>query len=149
MNPAPQNHTAHYPIPIVRLIVLDERNRVLILKRKNTTHSPGEWCLPGGKVDYGRTVEEAAMDELFEETSLACTSLTFLFYQDSLPLQPGGMHCINLYFATSVKGAVVLNEESSEYAWIGPEDLPHYPLAFRNEPALRQYWRDKAEETGR
>lgn len=129
-----------YPVPVVRLIVPDTSGCVLILRRHGSSHESGRWCLPGGKVDYGDTVEQTVAKELREETSLECTSSTFLFYQDSLPLGPGKMHCINLYFECRVTGTVVLNDESSESDWIGPNDLDSYKLAFRHDEGLRQYW---------
>ncbi len=134
------------PVPVVRLIVTDGQNRVLILKRQNTTYGDEAWCLPGGKVDYGKTVTEEVVTELREETSLECTSMRFLFYQDSLPPEPGKMHCINFYFECTASGAVVLNQEASEYAWISAENLKHYNLVFGNDAALRQYWQQKGEE---
>ena len=129
-----------YPVPAVRIIVADESGRVLILKRAETEYAPGQWCLPGGKVDYGVTVEQAARRELKEETALECTDAQFLFYQDSLPLEPGKMHAINLYFECTAKGTVTLNEESTDSTWIGPAALEDYSLVFRNDLALRQYW---------
>lgn len=135
-----------FPIPVVRLIVKDDQGRVLILRRANSAHATGDWCLPGGKVDYGDTVEESAMRELEEETSLMCHSLRFLFYQDSLPPELGEMHCINLYFECEASGNPVLNEESSGYAWIGPSDLKDYQIAFRNDLGLLRYWEEKEKK---
>ena len=129
-----------FPVPVVRLIITDPLGRVLIMKRDSTSHAKGGWCLPGGKVDYGETVADAVAKELCEETSLRCRSADFLFYQDSLPPQRGEMHCINLYFKCEVEGELSINEESSEYAWIGPEDLEKYPIVFRNDLGLKRYW---------
>lgn len=129
-----------FPVPVVRLIVADSDGRVLIVKRESTSHAKGGWCLPGGKVDYGETVAQAAAKELQEETSLTCTAIHFLFYQDSLPPQPGRMHCINLYLKCETQGSLSLNEESSAYAWIGPEELKKYPMAFLNDLGLKRYW---------
>ena len=131
---------AIYPIPVVRIIVPDKAGNVLILRRKNTVYSDGQWNLPGGKVEYGATVENEVRKELMEETALDCTSMRFLFYQDSLPLKPGDMHCINFYFECAVKGSLRLNDESSKFYWIGPEDLKNYQLAFRNDEGLQKYW---------
>lgn len=50
------------------------------------------------------------------------------------------MHCIHLYFECTVAGTIVLNEESSEFAWIGQSDLKNYDIAFRNDLALLRYW---------
>lgn len=128
---------------MVRLIIPDEEGKVLILKRTHTSHSEGSWCLPGGKIDYDQTVEQAIIKELKEETSLNCTSLRFLFYQDSLPKIEGDMHCINLYFECTVSGDIALNEESGEFAWIGQGDIDKYDIAFRNDEALIRYWKEK------
>lgn len=132
-----------YPVPIVRLIISEKTGRVLILKRAETSYGLGAWCLPGGKVDYGDTVEKAAARELYEETSLVSNSMRFLFYQDSLPPEPGGMHCINLYLECAIEGTLSLNRESSEFAWVGPRDLADYEIAFRNDEALMRYWNEK------
>lgn len=129
-----------YPVPIVRAIVLDPQGRALILRRRDTRYEDGAWCLPGGKVDYGDTVEQALARELKEETSLECTASRFLFYQDSLPGESGDMHCVNLYFTCEAHGDVSLNSESSEYTWIGPNELAEHRMVFGNDEGLCRYW---------
>lgn len=122
------------------MIIPDEDGKVLILKRARTAYGEGGWCLPGGKVDYGELVEQAVFKELQEETALECESARFLFFQDSLPPKQGSMHCINLYFECSVSGDLTMNPESSEWAWIGPDELSQYDIVFRNDEALTRYW---------
>jgi len=122
------------------LIVEDDQGRVLLLKRANATYGSGEWCLPGGKVDYGKTVAETVAAELEEETSLECVDMKSLFYQDGLPMAEGKMHCINLYFACRVSGNVQLNEESTEFALIDPKEPGKYPVIFGGADALNRYW---------
>ncbi len=130
-----------YPVPIVRIIIPDDQGRVLILRRHaKSEYGEGSWCLPGGKVDYGDTVEDTVKKELREETTLECTAMEFIFYQNSLPLKPGRMHGINFYFKCTVSGEIELNDESSEYAWVGPDGLEAYDIAFRNDEALRLYF---------
>ncbi len=133
------------PVPVVRLIISDLQGRVLLLKRTNTSHSEGQWCLPGGKIDYGETVEHAIAKELREETSLTVTSSRFLFYQDSLPNVEGKMHCINFYFECTVSGEIKLNDESGEFVWISQNDMDKYGIAFRNDEGLRRYWEGKGK----
>lgn len=131
---------AKYPVPVVRLIVTDARGAVLLLRRQEGTQQGGGWCLPGGKVDYGQTAAAAAARELAEETSLECVESRFLFYQDSLPWEAGGMHCINLYFKCETRGAVQLNDESCEYVWVSRETLGQYRIVFGNGDGLLRYW---------
>jgi len=135
-----------YPIPVVRLIIPNTEGKVLILKRHNSEYAAGQWCLPGGKVDYGDTVEETVVKELLEETVLTCTSMNFLFFQNSLPLTEGKMHCINLYFECTAEGEIALNEESSEYAWIGPSELAKFDIVFRHDLGLIRYWQEKTKK---
>lgn len=131
------------PIPVVRLIVQDGEGRVLVLRRKGSVYGNGRWCLPGGKVDFGETVVEAAAKELREETSLECTSASLLFYQDSLPSADSDMHCINFYFAVETEGEIELNPESDAFAWISQEEVAEYALAFRNDEGLQRYWGER------
>lgn len=129
------------PVPIVRVVVRNDAGQVLMLLRKENTAGAGQWCLPGGKVDYGETAEDAAARELREETGLAWESGNFAFFQDSLPLVPGGMHCINLYFLAQATGRVEVNEESLEARWFDPASLNSLDIAFRNGDALEEILR--------
>jgi 8-oxo-dGTP diphosphatase len=134
------NQNYKSPLPVVRLILINDSGKVLVLRRKNTRFNEGDWCLPGGKVDYGQSLQEAVTTELKDETSLKLLSSTFLFYQDSLPQTKDDLHFINLYFRCEFSGDISLNDESSEYAWISEPELNNYNLVFGNNEALKKYW---------
>lgn len=127
------------PVPTVRLIISDEEGRILFLRRAKEEFGGGGWCLPGGKVEYRETVEEAAKKELKEETSFDARALQFLFYQDSPPSEPGAMHCINFYFRCDATGTLEINYESDAWAWIGPEEMDGYDIVFRNDEGVRRF----------
>lgn len=133
------------PVPTVRLIVPDASGRVLLIRRANAWYGEGRWCLPGGKVDYGETVEDAVARELQEETALELTRSRFLFYQDSPPRTSGQMHCINLYFECGVRGEIQLNDEADASTWVREDELSRYEVVFRNDDGLREYWKERAE----
>jgi 8-oxo-dGTP diphosphatase len=128
------------PYLAVRAIITDESGNVLILKRTGNSCKSGEWCLPGGCIDYGQTAVEALIREIKEETSLTCQKVKFLFYLDSLPEKHLVLHYINLYFFCIADGQIILNHESSDYLWIGPGEMHEYKIAFKNDEALEKYW---------
>jgi 8-oxo-dGTP diphosphatase len=109
------------PVVAIRVFATDASNRILLLRRANSEYGAGQWCLPGGKLDYGDTPEHTVGKELEEETALAARNVEFLFYQNSPPPEPGKMHCLNLYFRCTVEGAVTLNDESSDFVWLPME----------------------------
>jgi ADP-ribose pyrophosphatase YjhB (NUDIX family) len=133
------NSVADFPIPVVRLILLDDHKRVLLLQRAGGAYD-STWCLPGGKIDYGGTVEETIRKELKEETDLDMYSFRLLFLQDSLPTHPGEKHYLNLYFECEWNGIVTLNHESCHSVWIDETELAQYKIVFDNDEALQYYW---------
>lgn len=129
-----------YPRIAVRAIIINDAGKALILKRANTVYSQDFWNLPGGKVDYGETVEEALSKEILEETGLQISEFSFFTYLDGLPEYNGGPHFITLIFTCKINGSIKLNDESSEYMWIGKEEIQNIEMAFGNETALLRYW---------
>lgn len=133
----------HTPPPLlaVRAIIRDDAGKILILKRASGDMYGDLWCLPGGKVDYGQTAEEAIEREVKEETSLECISTQFLYYMDGLPTEPSDKHYLTLFFRCQVKGEIFLNRESSELAWLEPSELQQYDFAFGSDKAIKTYWK--------
>ncbi|MBX4196129.1 NUDIX hydrolase [Candidatus Pacearchaeota archaeon] len=128
----------YYPLPVVRVILTNERDEILFLKRANEKYEPGKWCLPGGKVEYGQTLEDACKDEVKQETDLDISNLERLFYKEDLPSKKYKLHCIDFYYAAQYKGEVKINDESSEYAWVHPAKFKDIEIAFNQREALEK-----------
>jgi 8-oxo-dGTP diphosphatase len=126
------------PVVAIRVFATDASNRILLLRRANSEYGHGQWCLPGGKLDYGDTPEHTVEKELEEETALAAKNVEFLFYQNSPPSELGKMHCLNLYFRCTVGGAVTLNDESSEFVWLPPKDALEKQPVFGAMEAIQR-----------
>lgn len=58
-----------YPLPAVGGIVFNEDGNVLLIQRGKQPRK-GEWSVPGGKVDWGETLEAALIREVKEETGI-------------------------------------------------------------------------------
>jgi len=127
------------PILALRAIILNEDKRILLLKRASKDAFGDLWCLPGGKIDFGQTAKESIAREVHEETSLICSSVNFLFYQDNLPKNSDEKHYLTLYFNCQVNGKIKLNRESSDFVWVGLAEINKYDIAFKNDEAIRKY----------
>ena len=69
-----RQYIGHRPILIAGagILVLDEQNRLLLMKRSDNEC----WGLPGGSIEPGEVVENAARRETFEETNLEVGELS-------------------------------------------------------------------------
>jgi 8-oxo-dGTP diphosphatase len=114
------------PAVCVAVVVRDHEGRVLLLRRSATRTWPGTWCLPGGRLEYGETLEECCRRELFEETGLVAERFKFSVVTEVT----GPPHLIGLvYRAFGVVGMAVNAEPHAHDAigWLGP-DSPLSPL---------------------
>jgi len=128
----------HYPGVAVRALIRDEQGRILLLKRQNTAHFNGQWCLPGGKVEYGQRIEQALENEVQEETSLICRERRFLFFTESLPGDESDFHFVTFYFYCRASGETSVNMESETFAWVWPEALANYDIPSGHREAIVQ-----------
>jgi mutator protein MutT len=128
------------PKVAVRAIIKNSEGKILILKRANTAYCEGFWNLPGGKVDFGQTAEEAVSREIEEETELKAETAKFLFYMDNLPNETTDLHFLTLFFECTCTNDLKINNESSEYRWIERKDIKTHNLAFEHDKALERYF---------
>jgi 8-oxo-dGTP diphosphatase len=107
---------------------------VVLIRRKNP---PFGWAIPGGFVDYGETLEAAAVREAREETGLA-VSLVRQFHAYSDPARDPRKHTISTVFIARARGIPVGADDAAE-ARVFPVDALPEPLAFDHADILRDY----------
>lgn len=121
------------PVVCVGALVWGPGERVLIVR---TTKWRGLWGVPGGKVEWGETLEEAVMRELREETGLILTDVRYAQTQEAVLSpefhQPAHLLLVD-FFARTDTEAVMPNEEIEEWAWV--------PLAEAATSLLNTYTR--------
>jgi ADP-ribose pyrophosphatase YjhB (NUDIX family) len=103
----------------VNVAVIDARRRVLLTRREDFE----VWCLPGGAVDPGESLAEAAIREVREETGLdvELSRLVGLYSRPRL----GGYHTLALFAAEQMSGSLRPDPvEVIELAWFGEGELP-------------------------
>lgn len=122
------------PFPTVDIIIEIEGGIVLI-KRKNPPHG---WAIPGGFVDYGESLEEAASREAREETSLNVELVSQLgAYSD--PGRDPRQHTISVVFLARASGEPTASDDALETAVFDRNSLPEQ-LAFDHKKILQDYF---------
>jgi len=115
-------------VDVVALAGHAAAQRVLLIQRANLPFA-GAWALPGGFVEEGETVAQAAPRELLEETGLRVGELSLLGVYDTPGRDPRGWTVSVVYLARvpgepNVEGA----DDASDARWFATKELPE--LAF-------------------
>ena len=130
------------PAPTVDIIIEidtdDGRQGIVLINRKNP---PYGWALPGGFVDYGETLEHAAVREAKEETSLDI-QLQCQMHTYSDPKRDPRKHTISTVFIARAKGNPVAMDDALEINVFSKDEL-NFPLAFDHEKILSDYFERK------
>ena len=122
-----RKYVGHSPIMVTAAmcIIYDkEKKKILFEKRSDN----GMWCVPGGAIELGETLEQALKREVKEETGLDISN-------PKLFDVVAGVHMIypnkdEVYYTDVVyeineySGELKHDEESTELRWLGIDELP-------------------------
>ncbi len=131
------------PLPTVDIIIELSGRGIVLVRRKNF---PYGWALPGGFVDEGETLEQAAVREAKEETSLDVT-LDCQLHVYSDPNRDKRFHTITVVFVARATGEPVARDDAQEVCVYGEKNLPEN-MAFDHADILKDYFRWKREGFG-
>jgi 8-oxo-dGTP diphosphatase len=107
---------------------------IVLVRRKNPPHG---WALPGGFVDYGETVEEAAIREAQEETGLKI-EIKRQFHSYSEPSRDPRGHMVSVVFLARAEGTPKGGDDASEARAFSPDQLPE-DIVFDHPRIIRDY----------
>lgn len=123
------------PVPTVDVIIEIAGRGIVLIRRKNT---PVGWALPGGFVDYGESLEKAAIREAFEETSLR-VELKGQFHTYSDPSRDPRQHNISTVFIARADGMPKAADDAADIGIFMEEELPRL-LVFDHAEILADYF---------
>ncbi len=122
------------PIPTVDVIIEHEKGIVLI----NRGNPPIGWAIPGGFVDYGESLEDAAVREAKEETGLK-VNLIRQFHTYSDPKRDPRHHTITTVYIAKAKGSAKAGDDAKDIGIFEKKTLPR-PLVFDHRKILTDYF---------
>ncbi|OGQ84412.1 MAG: NUDIX hydrolase [Deltaproteobacteria bacterium RIFCSPLOWO2_12_FULL_60_19] len=125
--------------PLVTVdIIIEIDQGIVLIERKNPPHG---WALPGGFVDYGESLEQAAVREAKEETSLD-VQLLEQFHTYSDPRRDPRHHTISTVFIARA-GETPKGADDAARAELFTETTLPAPIVFDHAQILRDYFHYK------
>ena len=124
------------PVPTVDIIIKCDKNSIILIDRKNIPHG---WAIPGGFVDYGESLEHAAMREAKEETSLN-VKLKEQFFTYSDPKRDKRQHTITTVFIAEIEsGSMLAADDAKDIGCFTINTLPEN-IAFDHRRIIKDYF---------
>jgi nucleoside triphosphatase len=117
-----------FPEPTVGVFIFNPAGELLLLKSHKW---PGKYVVPGGHVELGERLEQAAVREAKEETGLDVHDLKFICFQQFIYDLSfwRRRHFIFFDYACRAESTEVrLNDEAQEHIWVRPEAALRLPL---------------------
>ncbi len=110
------------PIPASACVVINEKNDLLLVKRKFEPKA-NEWALPSGYIELWQTPDECAVEELREETGLIAEVSSFIDYYTGF--SPIYLRVLSFGFLMKVTGGVLkAGDDALEAMFFSQDDLP-------------------------
>ena len=118
-------------VPSVNVVVANEAGEILMIRRSDNDN----WAVPGGAIDLGESMVQAAVRETREETGIECeiTGLVGIYSDPKHVILYTSDGEVRQEFsivltASAVSGTPTPSNESSEVAWVRREDLDSYSM---------------------
>lgn len=134
-----------HPTATVGALIFDANGRVLMIRTHKWSNL---WGIPGGKIEFGETSEDALRREIKEETNLTIAEIHFVLVQDCIHSREfyRDAHFVLLNYACRCVGPVDvrLNDEALEFRWVTATEAAELRL---NEPTriLLEAWKARNE----
>jgi ADP-ribose pyrophosphatase YjhB (NUDIX family) len=110
----------------------------IILLKRGVEPALGKWVFPGGYVDRGESVQDAAVRETKEESRLEVRLASLL----NVYSYPGSPNIIVVYAAEVISGELEAADETVDAGAFQPSEIPWHDLAFEStKDALNDYIR--------
>jgi 8-oxo-dGTP diphosphatase len=129
------------PVPTID-IILQKGSDILLIKRKNDPFKD-YLALPGGFVNEGESVEDAAKREAREETSLEIEPIDILGVYSNPKRDPRGHIMTVVFVGIILSGSSRPEDDSAEIEWVHLDETQNKKLAFDHKQILSDYseWR--------
>jgi len=124
------------PGPYVTVdIIIEVKEGIILIERSNP---PYGWALPGGFLDYGESLEQAAAREAKEETDMDLVNLRQFHTYSELGRDPR-FQTVSTVFIAQGKGEPKFGDDAKGLKVVSFEDLPGLEYAFDHREIIKEY----------
>ncbi|WP_460333376.1 NUDIX hydrolase [Actinoallomurus acanthiterrae] len=127
----PNAPAANSIVPSVNMVVTNDQGEILLIRRTDNNN----WALPGGAIDLGESVTQAAIRETQEETGVTAeiTGLVGIYTDPRHVIHYTSNDEVRQEFSVvltgrPVEGQPTPSSESSEVRWVPPADIRSYTM---------------------
>ncbi len=115
------------PLVGVGVMIKNKKGQVLLGLRQGS-HGAGEWCFPGGHLEFSETLFQTAIRETKEETGLKVKKCKMISLAEEFRyLKSNGRHCVNIGVQAEYKSGVpkvMEKDKCLEWKWFSLKKLP-------------------------
>jgi 8-oxo-dGTP diphosphatase len=138
----PQAGREYRALPRVGVGAIVIRDGRILLVKRGSSPGKGLWAPPGGLVELGETVREAAEREILEETGIAIRAKEAFYIFDFIDRDKEGKikyhYVIIDFLADYMSGEPRASDDASEARWVSPEDVADLAITPTTRKLLKQ-----------
>ncbi|HPD81990.1 MAG TPA: NUDIX hydrolase [Candidatus Pacearchaeota archaeon] len=135
------NHVKQKHLNIgIPVIIMNSQGEILLGKRsKNVLTYPDTWGLPGGLLEYGEKIEDAAKREVKEELGIEINIIKrSKNIYENIPNKECKFHSIDVpFYGKLVNGTLKPKDETKEVKWFKPSEIKNMKLAYSHKEILK------------
>ena len=128
--------------PVVAVGAIIFRNNRVLLVRRGQPPSQDLWAIPGGRVEIGETLQEAAEREILEETGITIHArepvYTFDYIEQDGSASPRFHYVIIDLTADYVGGEIMAGDDAAEARWIAADELAGLKVSSKTLKLLKK-----------
>jgi len=110
-------------------VVFNASGDVLLIRRGKEPQY-GRWMVPGGTLEWGETLEEAAVREVREETGIDIAIETFVEIIEAITPGDSGFHFVIMDFAAHEQsGVLAAGSDALDAEWVSAQAQNGYDLS--------------------
>jgi ADP-ribose pyrophosphatase len=128
--------------PVVAVGAIVFRNNRVLLVRRGRPPSQDLWAIPGGRVEIGETLQEAAEREILEETGITIRAqepvYTFDYIERDGSAPPRFHYVIIDLTADYISGKIRAGDDAAEARWVAAEELDAMKVSSKTLKLLKK-----------